>query len=1113
MAGQQMDPTGERKGALKRGWEKTEPARKWAAEHLPFTHARKRAKSRLEEEGRLEAQRQAELQKQAAERTPKGESGGLAGSELNDFSVAFIDAVRRGQRRMDSLSTSDMDIRRVVCDPAFIKAIANGVPPTPLEEVDTRYADDMGKVREVLVQKLRAGSIDRITTHELEILYVTMLNPAWTTGDVWSRDRGSNPSEAFFNFLETLAQRVAPEREGAFIGKVLATLVEKRTMTESSKNAPRTLVDRGFVDAYLTERSARPVERTVAEFSSLVNEVLTAPTSELHPVLGVPGVAVGVEESRTVARRLEDMFRHLLLENRESEADLKAVPDKFKGIVNPEVTKLLDEAQELLEKRESLAALVSSPDRKDAGAVSAEQEANWVRNHRLRQFEERVQKFEISIESARLPEQTKTELRGVVIAIKNLGVTKGFVEARLKEVKDTQAYPARRAAQLAVRKLQDTNGQRMLGEISDDQWIMARTIWESTGKGMQKANVGEEGFWENLRNGTVNLFTGRLPKNPVARYPLQAVMLVPYYIPKWILKATVLNTNFKRRNRNQWIYSTKEDGTKDKPVIRRKFLGLAQAGLITAALMQIGFAASTTVHNSRSVRDGLAAHFWRFPVQVSVVPFTWMRPVAQDRTPHRLVYDDDVNIPERLSERGQDHYRRTYGVNNDEALRWLQNHQDVLQFFQERRTLVHVTSWRTLPENPQTCRPNQQQVVACNLLDMRTERIEDGLKLNVHKSDEFVQHLRSLEQGTQGQGGQRITYAFLVENRRVWEQRGFLIPQREEQVMREYGVRVHENAQFLLAQLDGATSALAPRVSLGASREYIVPEHRDEFVTLWRQTASGVAGGANPAVQTVPAEVLRATFEQTKTAATQRGWVRDSTPEFERAQIMHQVERLHLRTQTAMDALVAQPDVRSMVVQFANQGAAYVVNPARADDFVQLLVEHKSSGGNIQDFNPFTQPQGSRVNWATSMGYISSAEVFQGQGAAREGSTNAALETSPQLLTFYASTERSGQLDAALKATLDALYEDARAGPVMRAAFGGDRARTESAVRAEVFRLLTSNNDRDRMLRQQYGITVSGEGDGMHVQMDARRAREFSTYVLNFVRPRPSPNTAGTPRQ
>jgi hypothetical protein len=119
----------------------------------------------------------------------------------------------------------------------------------------------------------------------------------------------------------------------------------------------------------------------------------------------------------------------------------------------------------------------------------------------------------------------------------------------------------------------------------------------------------------------------------------------------------------------------------------------------------------------------------------------------------------------------------------------------------------------------------------------------------------------------------------------------------------------------------------------------------------------------------------------------------------------------------------------------------------------------------------------------------------------------------------FFSSERSGTLGAILDGIIDERYRDRRSGPnaaekdgdVLVRLYGppvqgpdgaehaSDAARR--AIKAEIYRLLTSTNTVDVSLRSGWGITVRGQGDTLNVELDMRRARTpLLNHIMQYVR-------------
>lgn len=118
------------------------------------------------------------------------------------------------------------------------------------------------------------------------------------------------------------------------------------------------------------------------------------------------------------------------------------------------------------------------------------------------------------------------------------------------------------------------------------------------------------------------------------------------------------------------------------------------------------------------------------------------------------------------------------------------------------------------------------------------------------------------------------------------------------------------------------------------------------------------------------------------------------------------------------------------------------------------------------------------------------------------------LGLSQEATTFYESEERGGvQLSRIIDATIDRMFNDSEGqdGALMAQVYGNSadgRARALQEIKAEIYRMLTSTSERDAGLRSTNGLSVSGSGASLRVEVNARRARALRNHIYGFVRTR-----------
>lgn len=303
----------------------------WTKGHVPFTQARKDFKAaKATEKAKPQADATAAavgtavdkvLEKHGKKKDDEGEeqTGRRQGSRQNidiksvqggDTTILknrLLDSIRKRHTRTTKKAVSDSLMRDVFCNPNFIaairdRAIGNVAIATPLERLDEEYEKDMAKRRAMLVSELSLASqnprhlVGAPNTHDLDIIFTTMLGDTRLWDDMdpeqWSPDGKPKPPQAFFMFLERVAQeeRHGEMQRGRFIGNVLKDLSVRRTFTKSPKEPVQTLVDTDYIDIYLDEESAPPIEWAAEAFNTLVLEMMETKSDQMHPVLLMSGL-------------------------------------------------------------------------------------------------------------------------------------------------------------------------------------------------------------------------------------------------------------------------------------------------------------------------------------------------------------------------------------------------------------------------------------------------------------------------------------------------------------------------------------------------------------------------------------------------------------------------------------------------------------------------------------------------------------------------------------------------------------------------------------------------------------------------------------------------------
>lgn len=821
-------------------------------------------------------------------------------------------------------------------------------------------------------------------------------------------------------------------------------------------------------------------------------------------------------------RSLVDTFRDTLLEQSDA-SDLKQLPDRMQWAQNPEVKRILEDMDEVLADRELLRSAIGeeyekaiAQKKKDEPAPAPLEVAEKTLSRELAEQKEKVEELKGKVESANLPEEVKAEMRKVLASVEDLSVPRAMIEPKKDKVRRRYAYPLVEVTKEALKKLEEDESLR-IGEISDKEWVIARTIWERSGEGLDSKPVGGRKFWDRLGDGIIRWTT-----------TLYGVKKVFKFAAKWSTLAA-LHRNLISKQRREPIPNRKENGEVDEENPTVKAFGLFTLRQFHKGLLHLMFLAylTTTFVIGMKYSPSLSEHYWRGPIEsrAYLVP-------AERRRSVRRVIGDSYDIPDRLKTRGNDYYREAYGVTQEENLDWLAKNDAVLRFFQERRTLKRVRSWERLEDTPQTCSTKQAPIPAsckalgleneddianysggrmeedawqpgknmpvCCFVALEYEQITDGRVLNRNKADEFVSYLRTQASGKAAVDGE---YLNGTENMITWTDRRFLISKQQNEMMETYGISEVENIEFAVAQKAHLSRKLLPLVVAGDAERFLKEDHRDEFLTAWRSAIVAKSAEADPRLDTIADGVMDETFDAV--LAANKGWTRDTTTEYREKQLSKELTQLNIQTQTSRDIYIAQEDIRGLLQKTLPSKARYVVNPGRSDELVRFLDRQKRDNTPIAEFDPFADPPGRRAQALINAGLIGQRDSFEGTGQRRDTSDSKVRNAmSEDAQSFYAD-ESYKNFNQFIDTRIEALFDDQNVGESLRQAYGGDREATKRAIKDDIHKLVTSTTERDARLRDSYGISVTREGEQLKTVeiTDARRARRgLTTHITRFIR-------------
>lgn len=920
------------------------------------------------------------------------------------------------------------------------------------------------------------------------------------------------------------AASTVPDRENATRTRVHAEQVLARIMNEiDGHNHARDEISGPLarVNAARTE-----IERLGPELQSAEREF-----HEANESLRMFNAEAGVE---IVARQLTDHFRTLLIENRETGTDMKKVADRIaERLPNVVVTELLNRATELLTEKESLALHLRAPEPQPvpvgqiAPQAPARPDYRNILQPRIADYEREIGRLDRDIADASLPHQTIRRLQMVVGALREWEIRKDFVEAQISDTRNNHALPLRRAALQVVERMGQRSYENIAG-ISRAQRLVALQIWETTSETETSATQGESWWAKTKHKMGYHILSGR---------------------------------GWRQKGRKLWSHSFGSDIDYLTHNPRGKVMGRdmtetgqgnyyqtiwprwlrGSAGLFTKAIALTALTGYMVGQNETTLNPlTWAAQGAHTESRHWYTPWTWFMPLEAEKKVVRVIHDH-YDIPERLSTRGSEYYREAYGVGRfmlsgetdgtgaQARLAWLQTRQPVLVFMQERKTMKVVKSVEQLGDRPANCSTSAVPVPkACNDLGLKkvedvaahkpvevntwkpgmqiccTIKIEygtvsDGLRLNTHKSDEFVAALMAAETA-----GTEITSEFLnsPSNRMSWVRSGYLVSELEFMVMETHKVTNLTNVQFLLSQgtkLSGLRSAMS---EIGDAEYHVKEADRNGFLRVVRSKVVQIASEMvppvriDPTVENVPPEILTNALEQAIAQGKADGTVTDTHVEFKRKSVQKELGGLKL-DQEALDICVVQSDIKDLMIGFTKAGSPYRLNAERAGDFVRVVAQNKGEGVDIAAFGP----GGSRINWAVATGLV--IQISQGTEKTEATTTESAVLSPEGKVLFEANNGFSRKLDATVT---ESLAENTPSGNLLKEVlakkFGGSEDKLREAVKADWYGRIseaTTNPTKQSELAGN-GVIVSVDGETVTVSLDGTKAGDtLKSRLVEFT--------------
>jgi hypothetical protein len=213
------------------------------------------------------------------------------------------------------------------------------------------------------------------------------------------------------------------------------------------------------------------------------------------------------------------------------------------------------------------------------------------------------------------------------------------------------------------------------------------------------------------------------------------------------------------------------------------------------------------------------------------------------------------------------------------------------------------------------------------------------------------------------------------------------------------------------------------------------------------------------------------------------GGTEDRTRDFEKEKIRKGLRFIRDEVNDkSLDILYDVPEIKELVQKLVQHRSDHKLVKEFANAFISVLYDHKREGGNISDFDPFSTPKGSLVDWAVSMNFLEHTRWFRKGRGAQVKEKDAVIEGE--------STENFFKKRQGL--------DDMLAGVIMGI---GERAENEEAgIREELKRVIESSDPRDVKRRRGWkGIKVDKDGNAKIVN-ENRAMKEIEFFVRSYLR-------------
>ncbi len=331
-----------------------------------------------------------------------------------------------------------------------------------------------------------------------------------------------------------------------------------------------------------------------------------------------------------------------------------------------------------------------------------------------------------------------------------------------------------------------------------------------------------------------------------------------------------------------------------------------------------------------------------------------------------------------------------------------------------------------------------------------------------------------------------ITYDYLTrpDNMGRWKTKGFLVTKAEGEIIKVRKVTERKNVEFIVVNDTSVKKLFDPIAKLGGSRDYLKEEYRNAFVALWREEIAKMSN-YNPSKENIPADILESTFKAIMERMKAMGGFEDRTRDFEKENIRKGLSFIKdVVNDKSLEILYTEPEIKDLVKKLLRLRTDYKIRRGFANAFISVLYDHKREGGNISNFDPYSEPKGSLVGWAVKMEFLEHVG-WKKRGSGAQVKEKSAVIEAETTENFF---KKRQDLD------------DMLAGVIMGM---GERAENEEkGIREALKRLIESKDPRDVKRRRGWkGIKVDKDGNARIVN-ESKAMKEIGFFVRNYLRVR-----------